>query len=219
MTIYIRTDEGQQAAYSAESAMPRKLRSLLKVIDGKTSTDVYVRSLHAFGNVIGVLESLEMAGLIAPISGAASDSPAKPAQSNGQVAFDPQSRPAAAPAQRPQTAPYPSAPPPEPANQSWIARALGQAESPSAMSTMMVGAMVSAEKRAQALMQAKESMASFVLAHSPENAFSVLSEVDDINSLEQLAATLGGYTQLISAAGPASQSHIQFLKQILQENL
>ena len=218
MTIYIRTDEGQQAAYSPESAMPRKLRSLLKVIDGKTSTEVYVRSLHAFGNVIGVLESLEMAGLITPVAGTSADASAKPSADTGPAEGAPP-RPAVAPSQWSQTVSHPSMAPAEPASQSWIARALGQAESPSAMSTMMVNTMVSAEKRAQALMQAKESMASFVLAHSPENAFSVLSEVDDINSLEQLAATLGGYAQLISNAGPASQSHIQFLKQILQENL
>ena len=68
MTVYMRTEEGQLAAYSADSVLPRKLRSLLKVIDGKTSLDVYGHTLHAFGDVKGVLRSLDLAGLIRPMS-------------------------------------------------------------------------------------------------------------------------------------------------------
>jgi hypothetical protein len=68
MTIYTRTEEGQLAAYSPSSVLPRKLRSLLKVIDGKTPVSVYNDSLKAFGDVEGVLTSLEMAGLIRPIA-------------------------------------------------------------------------------------------------------------------------------------------------------
>jgi hypothetical protein len=68
MTVYVRTDEGQLAAYSANSALPRKLRSLLKVIDGNTPLEVYINSLRAFGDVQGVLKSLDIAGLIRPMS-------------------------------------------------------------------------------------------------------------------------------------------------------
>ena len=64
MTLYARTPEGQVAAYSAESALPRKLKSLLKLVDGKTELEVLVDNLHAFGDVRGVLQSLHAAGLL-----------------------------------------------------------------------------------------------------------------------------------------------------------
>lgn len=64
MTLYARTPEGQVAAYSAESALPRKLKSLLKLVDGKTELELLVQSLQAFGDVRGVLQSLHAAGLL-----------------------------------------------------------------------------------------------------------------------------------------------------------
>ncbi len=64
MTLYARTPEGQVAAYSVESALPRKLKSLLKLVDGKTELELLVQSLQAFGDVRGVLQSLHAAGLL-----------------------------------------------------------------------------------------------------------------------------------------------------------
>lgn len=64
MTLYARTPEGQVAAYSAESALPRKLKSLLKLVDGKTDLEVLAQNLQAFGDVRGVLQSLYAAGLL-----------------------------------------------------------------------------------------------------------------------------------------------------------
>ena len=64
MVVYSRTEKGQIAAYGGDSALPRKLKSLLRVIDGKTEIDIYVRNLHAFGDVKEILTSLEMAGLL-----------------------------------------------------------------------------------------------------------------------------------------------------------
>lgn len=63
-TIYVRTPEGQAAAYDQSSAMPRKLRSLLKVVDGKTTQLVYANSLKSFSDVAGLLKSLHKAGMI-----------------------------------------------------------------------------------------------------------------------------------------------------------
>lgn len=64
MTLYARTAQGQVAAYSAESALPRKLKSLLKLVDGKTELEMLVQGLQAFGDVRGVLQSLHAAGLL-----------------------------------------------------------------------------------------------------------------------------------------------------------
>ena len=64
MTIYTRTPQGQAAALNPNSALPRKLRTLLISIDGKTSIETYVSSLSSFGDVASLLESLLNAGLI-----------------------------------------------------------------------------------------------------------------------------------------------------------
>lgn len=64
MTLYGRTPEGQVAAYSPESALPRKLKSLLKLVDGKTELGMLVQCLQTFGDVRGVLQSLHAAGLL-----------------------------------------------------------------------------------------------------------------------------------------------------------
>ena len=64
MKIYMRTEEGQEAAYSPQSALPRKLKSILKVVDGKTRNDIFRKNLHSFGDVDGLLRSLELAGLL-----------------------------------------------------------------------------------------------------------------------------------------------------------
>lgn len=223
MTTYVRTEEGQQAAYSPQSAMPRKLRSLLKVIDGKTTAEVYVRSLRAFGDVMGVLKSLEMAGLITPsvqplqVDTPAANAPAA-AETNRSLPGSParQARPNQnAASQWPQTqaretlGPY----------LMQQSRAIQDLEAMAAMSTILAPAHASDEQRALALRQATESMSNFVLQRIPENAFSALHEIDQITSLEQLAATLGGYAQLISGAGSLGQEHLRALKQLLQDNL
>lgn len=64
MTVYQRTPEGKWAAYSAESPLPRKLKILLKAINGTVTEDVYATNLSAFGDVRELLRSLVQAGLI-----------------------------------------------------------------------------------------------------------------------------------------------------------
>jgi hypothetical protein len=65
MKVYKRTSEGQWAAFDEHSPLPRKLKILLKAINGKVPDDVYVKNLGSFGDVRALLMSLEQAGLIA----------------------------------------------------------------------------------------------------------------------------------------------------------
>lgn len=65
MKVYKRTSEGQWAAFDEHSPLPRKLKILLKAINGKVPEDVYVKNLGSFGDVRALLMSLEQAGLIA----------------------------------------------------------------------------------------------------------------------------------------------------------
>ena len=68
MKIDAKTEERHHAAYSAQSALPCKLKSILKVIDGQTRTHVYKNNLNSFGDIDALLRSLEIAGLLRVIT-------------------------------------------------------------------------------------------------------------------------------------------------------
>ncbi len=215
MTVYVRTEEGQLAAYSPDSALPRKMRSLLKVIDGKTTVDVYTSSLKAFGDVRGVLKSLDMAGLIRPMSqlppGAARAAAAEAAQSTAQSSG---------------------------ANTIWGTTKSNLSRSSHASKfkasqvnsntqagftatrnadSMMPRNDPSADMaRSQALARAVDAMANFVLLYTPEHSFVILKELEQMHNLEQLAVTLGGYEQMISHVGVPAADHISMIKKLLQ---
>ena len=62
-------------------------------------------------------------------------------------------------------------------------------------------------------------MAEFVLTKIPEHSFQILKEIEEITSLEVLAATLGGYEQMVSSAGHGSAAHLLNIKSTLREHL
>ena len=70
-----------------------------------------------------------------------------------------------------------------------------------------------------ALAQAVDLMSTFVLTHMPGNAVSLLAELEALTSLEQLAVALGGYEQLVSAAGPASIAHLREITTLVRDNI
>jgi hypothetical protein len=195
MTVYVRTEEGQLAAYSRDSALPRKLRALLKVIDGKTSLDVYVGSLRAFGDVQGVLKSLDMAGLIRPMS------------------------------QLPPGTPKPEALGASGTSRSSMFKSTMQNTpdtQASYMHTRSADSRMARDPnaefaRSQALARAVDSMSNFVLTYTPQYSFMVLKELEQMTQLEQVAVTLGGYEQLVKHVGAPAQEHLAFVKNLLRE--
>lgn len=219
----MRTEEGQLAAYSADSVLPRKLRSLLKVIDGKTSLDVYGQTLHAFGDVKGVLRSLDLAGLIRPMSqlppgvaraeapssssgGANSSGHSKP-WGNSQLPDTLQiTRPPVNSQFRPSQAAY------GPNTTASFMNTRSAQESQMAYSDPAANF-----ARSQALARAIDSMSNFVLTNAPEHSFVILKELDQISQLEQLAVTLGGYEQLICHLGVPAQEHLGLIKGLLRD--
>lgn len=223
MTVYMRTEEGQLAAYSADSVLPRKLRSLLKVIDGKTSLDVYGQTLHAFGDVKGVLRSLDLAGLIRPMSQlppGATRAEAPSAASSG-VNSSGHSKPWGN-SQQPDTLQI-SRPP---VNSQFrpSQAAFGPNTTASFMNTRSAQESQMAYTdpaanfaRSQALARAIDSMSNFVLTNAPEHSFVILKELDQISQLEQLAVTLGGYEQLIGHLGVPAQEHLGLIKGLLRD--
>jgi hypothetical protein len=191
MTVYVRTAEGQLAAYSPDSALPRKLRALLKVIDGKTSLDVYTSSLKAFGDVQGVLKSLDMAGLIRPMS------------------------------QLPPGIPKPELEEPVAKSSKGMFKSTIQTAPDTHASYMHTRAVDADPKldsvRAQALVRAVDAMSKFVRAYTPEYSMMVLRELEQMTQLEQVAVTLGGYEQLIKHVGEPAQVHLSSIKDLLRE--
>ena len=213
MPIYARTEEGQWAAYNPESALPRKLRSLLKVIDGKTSMGVYVQTLSAFGNVQSIFTSLLSARLIEPVlAGAVRASPPvqavvqdilqKPLAGNQWHDTQPPAR---------TTAPAFTG----------LSTAAWSADAPSTAMlerSMQNGSTQNLEVQ-RGLNHAVALMSDFVLLHLPAQAFAVLKELEDLQSIEQLAATFGGYEQIVKSVGAPSDAHLQQLRRLVAQHM
>ena len=203
MSIYFRTEKGHIAAYGEQSPLPRKLKSLLRVIDGKTALDVYVNNLRAFGDVEKILLSLEMAGLLQHSSDAVlsdfSSVTDLPAPSNWRklLSFRP-----AGEKSIPVDDPYDTA---------------TRTETFSGFyeTVMQGGQQVIPFDQDAVVKQAVEEMADFVLNYAPEHAFMILKELEEISSSGQLAIAMGGYAQMIKHCGDKGTKHLEKLRQLL----
>lgn len=207
MAIFFRTDEGQEAAYSPQSALPRKLKSILKVIDGRTTVGTFEKNLSSFGDVRAILHSLEMAGLIKH-----TESPASYAKvAVEQLPELPVQYSAALPASNvdwaPTRSPY-SGQSNSTKMDAWQASELATQAMPAAR-----------QLQSPVLQDILDSMAHFVLTHLPEQSFQILKEIEEITTLELLAVTLGGYEQMVASVGEPSVHHLRSIKQTLRENL
>ncbi len=215
--IYFRTDEGQQAAYSSQSALPRKLKSILKVIDGKTSTEVFERNLHSFGDVRAILRSLEMAGLLGYTAERATDDfdennhfvdlHTKNQQERDWSSTHHPLDVASLKTNLKNAVPFIPTAPPSATSNHLNTKAANFSNSPDNFSGNKV------------LESVLNEMADFVLMHSPEQSFQILKEIEEITSLEVLAATLGGYEQMVSNLGKAGADHLNSIKSTLREHL
>lgn len=210
MIVYARTEEGQLAAYSPQSALPRKLKSILKVVDGKTETHVFEQNLRSFGDVKSILRSLEIAGLLKVTSSEAHSIHinVEPRQTDRTQAVDARQVGDWLPTRNPLD------------QQSQLAsNQFGSQTNSQLAHASTTWLSVPDNAKAQALASVLEAMSSFVLVHVPEQSFHILKEIDDITSLEILAATIGGYEQMISHLGSVSSEHLRFLKTTLRDNL
>ena len=211
MAVFVRTEKGQEAAYSPQSALPRKLKSILKVIDGRTQVSTFEKNLSSFGDVRAILQSLDMAGLITQIESVA------PA---GQTGTDHR-------AERAFTPPTSLA---VPASADWAPTRSPYAEhsdsikmdawQASELAThVMPASPASRHLHNSALQDILDSMANFVKTYLPDQSVQILKEIEEITSLELLAVTLGGYEQMVASAGEPSVQHLKSIKKSLRENL
>ncbi|MDB5966784.1 MAG: hypothetical protein JWQ72_3284, partial [Polaromonas sp.] len=207
MTVYVRTAKGQQAAYEERSALPRKLKSLLRVVDGTSQLETYVQNLSAFGDIRNVLRSLEIAGLLQQTGGAGALAPAQMPGSASPVA-------AASPGtsylrklqdgllQR--TA----------ASLGNQAQTVAQATALSAYHDTEAEAEQAHEDDAnseEALLLAVDEMSSFVLQYTPEHAMAVLEELEGLRTFEQLSVVFGAYAQMMRPLGAKAGPHLEHI--------
>lgn len=208
--IFARTDAGQKEAYSSTSELPRNLRSILKLVDGTTTLRMFEENLKSFGDIKAILYSLAESGLIRALPDGAQ---------HFRVNMD------ATDAERQRlmelrhTADWhatrsPYAEHSQPAHAAVTTRP-GSYSQPISLAQSDA----SAEKLANALKVVVSEMATFVLTHIPDQSFSLLKEIEEITSFEQLAATLGGYQQMVAHLGEASDRHLLVIKQAIRENL
>lgn len=219
MAIFVRTEEGQEAAYSPQSALPRKLKSILKVIDGRTTVDAFEKNLSSFGDVRAILQSLDMAGLIKQVEsgGAVPSLNAEPTLTAAVAPSKSFLAPRHVPPARSNDAglgawTQPRAPAMEASNsismESWQASELATQAMPAAR-----------QMQSPALQSVVDSMSNFVLTYLPDQSFQILKEIEEITSLELLAVTLGGYEQMVAVVGEPSVQHLKAIKQVLRDNL
>jgi hypothetical protein len=211
LTIYQRTPDGQWAAYSPESPLPRRLKIFLKAIDGKMTEEVYAKNLVAFGDVREVLKSLQESGLIEDILVAR-------ARAAGQT--DGLSSAAISP-----IAPVAPATPvntlnPGPSPVSNPVPAVFQ-QGPRTYQTAptkpQAGSDISAQpaQPERNLKLAIEAMSGFVLVHLPGAAFHVLLEIEALQSIDQLVAMMDGYAQFVMSAGEPGTAHLVELNHLI----
>jgi hypothetical protein len=209
MTVYARTERGQQAAYDPQSELPRKLKSILRVIDGKTTDDVYWEKLHAFGDVRGMLHSLNVAGLIQPVASGAHQVRSNAGISDAERVV----------LMQPQRTDDWSATRSAYAQSSFQSTRVSSRVDPDTVALPQSSSLQAELKSARALQSATDLMGSFVLTHMPEHSFQILKELEEVTSLEMLAVLLSGYEQMISHLGELGAQHLVHVKKILRDNL
>jgi hypothetical protein len=229
MTVYQRTPEGKWAAYHADSPLPRKLKILLKAINGTLTEDVYATNLSAFGDVRELLRSLVQAGLIEESNQRNSHAVPNPAAimvkleqlvrrfslpQKDEAAFSPVRAPVAArmhaPMLDPAVLPVPQV----------IEADIELPIADAVVADAVVAEAVVVETTDPAvadwaLHRAIESMASFVLSALPGNAFQLLPEIESLTTLDELAVLMDGYAQFVAEAGEAGRAHLAQLHGLL----
>jgi hypothetical protein len=245
MTIYIRTAAGNEAALNPHSPLPRKLRTLLIGIDGRTGVDTYVNSLSSFGDVDALLGSLHDAGLIEaaaaarPVAGRSADDEHTPVSQSASWSDTDADRSAfretaAAPAgafarlgnafRRADTA---ASVPGTDELSSWArfqspsapasppAPSAGRQQPAQAGYYAPSGAGSASSTAQYQLRNAISLMSDFVSQHLPVDSLEIVLALEGLGSVEQVLASLKGYEALVAPVGEPARKHLAELRAVL----
>lgn len=197
MIIYVRSSEGDSAASSKQSALPSKLKMILKAIDGVTATSLLEKNLNSYGDVRSILRSLEMAGLVkstvVDVKSVRFNMKFKDSNPNDLV--------------------------PVKNSNAWAETRSPLEKAFEVETTFDTSDSLQEKLDAENLASIVNEMSIFVLTHLPEQSFQTLKEIEEISSLEILAATLGGYEQIISHLGERSAQHLRRINSTLRAKL
>lgn len=224
MKIYTRTDLGNAAALNPDSPLPRKLRTLLIAIDGKTRLSTYINTLSSFGDVEALMESLLQAGLIRvlpesmpKVTAAGNDlgakifsSPPHPGWSNTEPGGSPQNSRSNAPNSRSSSGMG------EPVNDllSWSKFQSQPQAAPRAPSFAPASSRAAPTAHYQ-LRNAIALMSDFVSSHLPADALEVVLALESLSSVEDVLNSLKGYESMIAPVGEPARKHLAELRTVL----
>ena len=218
MSVYARTAAGNEAALNPHSELPRKLRTLLISIDGRTKLETYVSTLSSFGDVNALIESLLQAGLIDIRPASATVASLAEERLGGTTNIGGDSGWASTESglthwqaeqagtrshtqvddvaswsqfQQPPAAPAPSFRPP---------------------------AIQSATTAHYQLRNAIALMSDFVTQHMPMESLELVLTLEGLTSVEQIVASLKGYEALIIHLGKPARRHMAELRRLLSSS-
>lgn len=220
MILYTRTASGTKHALDPLSPLPRKMRSLLISIDGKTSRDTYVHNLSLFGDVSALLDSLELQGYITSVStrntGPDTRTSGMPRSAANAKVIERQGEPSSRPGLIDSTfASAGSANLELPLDQvsRWNPAQPNRSTSPSARSTPRTGEPSNGEN--YQLRIAIGLMSDFISSQLPDDSLEILLALEGIGSVQQAIASLDGYQAMIAPAGNAVSYHMAELRALL----
>ncbi len=182
--LYVRTPAGRVAAFSTRTPLAAPLRTLLVAVDGKTATPVLEVRLMALGSVAHLLVELESAGLI--MVRPEPQTPAVNIQAHaapiGGLIFQNDPVAAAHPNTSDDNARYRE-----------LMRSERVAKPPARLDKLSP--------------HITDAMATFIQAHMPDVAHSVLTQLETLHTQAQLQVLLPSYEAMVKMVGSVGYQH------------
>jgi hypothetical protein len=227
-TVFVRTNQGQQASRDPNAPLPRALKTLLIMIDGKTSVETYSRLLPNFGDVGALLDALLASGYIAE-----AEPPAHTAASRPAAAYPvpPRQNAPAAPARAQPSDSRQFAPtqamPTERASRlresaslsrhnSTLGDGGGEFHDPYRRPIdNRLSASFSAVSEDSRVREARSLMTDFLYVNLPDIATQAVLALERLETTEQLLHNLGDYERVISRTGRRAAEHLHQIRATL----
>ena len=185
---YVRTPQGRAAAFTSDARLSSKLKSVLKAVDGRTSVSALVIQFPEH-DAADLLRQLEAAGLIKLREERLSDF--QPSGFMSDLVDLP--------------------------NSASITVSSFAATSAAGLTPLQTLAEMLPPEPLAGLPRIVDVMATFVLTHCPQQAFSVLARLEGFQTLDELNAGLPEYSLLANACGAAGVVHLAELTERMRE--
>ncbi len=224
--IYLRTPQGRATAFNPTSALPELPKTVLRTVDGKMTAEAVVMQLSSLGDVEKSLSQLEELGLIADRNAALPKVRYQRSSSQGVPQFLDTNMPLLEASssflsdEEPEvvdmlaTSSFAAKPT---SAQSSAPKAEWSDTSPSGLDDLPAAPVYNLwERMAQ---QTADEMCTFVLTHLPNQAFTLLAEIEKIKTPDQLKNYMPSYEATLAPLGAAAQTHLAEIKLVQQKLL